>query len=114
MISLAAASSIVEPVEERKWVLKRPSDIVTVNRLISYLQEKGLTRVAFLYMNNAYGDGGRKAFSAAAAKAGLQIVAEEKFRGYRQGYVSPVNQGQGFRGAGDGSLGHPPFCLHCN
>lgn len=30
-------------------------------------------------MNNAYGDGGRKAFSAAAAKAGLQIVAEEKF-----------------------------------
>jgi len=80
MISLAAASSIVEPVEERKWVFKTAqSDIVTVNRLISYLQEKGLTRVAFLYMNNAYGDGGRKAFSAAAAKAGLQIVAEEKF-----------------------------------
>ena len=80
MVSLAAASSIVEPVGERKWIFKTAqSDIVTINRLIGYLQEKGLTRVAFLHMNNAYGDGGRKAFTEAAGKAGIQIVTEEKF-----------------------------------
>ena len=80
MVSLAAASSIVEPAGERKWVFKTAqSDMVTVSRLVSYLKEKGLTRVAFLYMNNAYGDGGKKTFSGAARAAGIQIAAEEKF-----------------------------------
>ncbi|HBC93015.1 MAG TPA: ABC transporter substrate-binding protein [Pelotomaculum sp.] len=80
MISMAAASAIVEPVQERKWVFKTAqSDLVVVNRLMDYLKENNLTRVAFLYMNNSYGDNGRNAFKAAAGAAGLEIVAEEKF-----------------------------------
>lgn len=80
MISMAAASSIVEPVSDRHWVFKTAqSDIVTVSNIISYLQEKGLTKVAFLYMNNAYGDGGKKAFTAAAEENNIEVVVEEKF-----------------------------------
>ncbi len=80
MISLAAASTIVEPAQERQWVFKTPqSDIVAINKLMGYLKEKGLTKVAFLYMNNAYGDNGKKAFAVAAQAGGLQIVDEEKF-----------------------------------
>lgn len=80
MISMAAASKIVEPAQERTWVYKTAqSDMVTINRLMGYLKEKDLTKVAFLYMNNAYGDGGKMAFSAAAKAAGVQIAAEEKF-----------------------------------
>ncbi len=80
MISLAAASKIVEPAGERKWVFKTAqSDTVVAGKLVSYLKEKGMTKVAFLYMNNAYGDGGKQAFAAAAQAAGLQVVAEEKF-----------------------------------
>jgi branched-chain amino acid transport system substrate-binding protein len=80
MISLAAASSIVEPVEERKWVFKTAqSDKVVAGKMAGYLKEKGITRIAFLYMNNAYGDGGKQAFVAEAQAAGLQVVAEEKF-----------------------------------
>ncbi|MFA4884478.1 MAG: ABC transporter substrate-binding protein [Desulfotomaculaceae bacterium] len=80
MISLAAASTIVEPARERQWVFKTPqSDIVAINKLMGYLKEKGLTKVAFLSMNNAYGDNGKKAFAVAAQAGGLQIVDEEKF-----------------------------------
>lgn len=80
MISMAAASSIVEPVEERHWVFKTAqSDIVTVSNIISYLKENGLTKVAFLYMNNAYGDGGKKAFLTAARENNVEVVVEEKF-----------------------------------
>jgi len=80
MISLAAASTIVEPAQERQWVFKTPqSDIVAIKKMMGYLKEKGLTKVAFLYMNNAYGDNGRKAFAVAAQAGGLQIVDEEKF-----------------------------------
>lgn len=80
MISLAAASSIVEPVEDRQWVFKTAqSDIVTVSNIISYLKEKGLTKVAFLYMNNAFGDGGKIAFATAAKENNIEVVIEDKF-----------------------------------
>jgi branched-chain amino acid transport system substrate-binding protein len=80
LISMAAASTIVEPVAERKWVFKTAqSDLVTANRIAGYLKERGLTKVAFLYTNNAYGDNGRKGFEMVAKKEGLTITDEEKF-----------------------------------
>ncbi len=80
MISLAAASSIVEPVSERQWVFKTPqSDIVMVNKIIGYLQSNNLQKVAFMSMNNSYGDGGKKTFAVAAKESNITIVAEEKF-----------------------------------
>ncbi|SHI32529.1 ABC transporter substrate-binding protein [Desulfosporosinus lacus] len=80
MISLAAASSIVEPTSERQWVYKTAqSDIVMINKIISYLKKNNLNKIAFLYMNNSYGDNGKKAISAAVKDSGIDIVAEEKF-----------------------------------
>ncbi len=80
MISLAAASSIVEPVTERQWVFKTPqSDIVMISKIIDYLQSNNLQKVAFMSMNNSYGDGGKKVFDAAAKENNLTIVTEEKF-----------------------------------
>jgi branched-chain amino acid transport system substrate-binding protein len=80
MISLAAASSIVEPVNERQWVFKTPqSDIVMVNKIIEYLKKNNMQKVAFMSMNNSYGDGGKKAFTTAAQGSNITIVAEEKF-----------------------------------
>lgn len=80
MISLAAASSIVEPASERKWIFKTAqSDIVMVRKIASYLQKNNLNKIALLYMNNSYGDGGRKAFAMVAKEMGLEIVKEDKF-----------------------------------
>ncbi len=80
MISLAAASSIVEPVSERQWVFKTAqSDKVTVGKITNYLREQNINKVAFLYMNNAYGDGGRKAFSEAAKENNIEVLVEDKF-----------------------------------
>lgn len=80
MISLAAASSIVEPVNERQWVFKTAqSDIVMINKIISYLKNNNLNNVAFMYMNNSYGVGGMNAITAAVKDTGINIVAKEKF-----------------------------------
>jgi len=80
LVSLAASSKIVEPVADRKWVFKTAqSDIIVANKLASQFKEKGLQKVAFLYMNNAYGESGRQAFATAAKTYGLQVVVEEKF-----------------------------------
>lgn len=80
MISLAAAISIVEPVAERQWVFKTAqSDKVMISKIVDYLQKNKLNNIAFMYMNNAYGDNGKKAIAGAVQGKNIKIVAEEKF-----------------------------------
>ncbi len=80
LVSCAAAIKIVEPVQERKWVFKTPqSDFLIIGVLTEHLKVKGLTRVGWLHVDYAFGDLGWIEFQKAAPKAGLQIVASEKF-----------------------------------
>lgn len=80
LASAAASRLIVEPVEERQWVFKTAqNDSVVLERIIDYLAEQGIDRVAFMSMNNAFGDSGRVEFEAVAAEAGLTITAMERF-----------------------------------
>ncbi|MBI4492091.1 MAG: ABC transporter substrate-binding protein [Chloroflexi bacterium] len=80
LISAAASIRIVEPVAEHKWVFKTPqSDVLIHSVLVEYLKAKGLTRVAWMSVNNAFGDSGRDEFQKAAPAAGIQIVANERF-----------------------------------
>ncbi|MEW6726398.1 MAG: ABC transporter substrate-binding protein [Bacillota bacterium] len=80
MISMAASAKIVEPVKDRYWVFKTAqSDIVVANKIAKYLAAKGIKDVAFLSMNNAFGDSGRVNFEKAAPANGLNIVLAEKF-----------------------------------
>lgn len=80
LISCAASVRIVAPVAERKWVFKTAqSDSFVAENLVDYLKAKGMNKVALATVNNAYGDSGRDEFEKAAAKAGITIVAREKF-----------------------------------
>jgi branched-chain amino acid transport system substrate-binding protein len=80
LLSCAAAVKIVEPVAERKWVFKTPqSDHLIVSVLVDHLKARGLTRVAWLNVDYAFGQLGWIEFEKAAQKAGLTIVANEKF-----------------------------------
>jgi branched-chain amino acid transport system substrate-binding protein len=80
MISCAAASKIVEPAAERKWVFKTPqSDALIVGALVDHLKAKGLTKVGWLNVDYAFGQLGWIEFEKAAKAAGLTVVANEKF-----------------------------------
>ena len=80
LVSCAAAVKIVEPVAERKWVFKTPqSDHLIVGVLVDHLKAKGLTKVAWLNVDYAFGQLGWIEFEKAAAAAGLTVVANEKF-----------------------------------
>ncbi len=80
LVSCAAAIKIVEPVAERKWIFKTPqSDYLIVGVLVDYLVGKGLTKVGWLNVDYAFGQLGWIEFEKAAKKAGLAIVASEKF-----------------------------------
>jgi branched-chain amino acid transport system substrate-binding protein len=80
IVSCAAAIKIVEPAAERKWVFKTPqSDHLIVGVLVDHLKAKGFMRAGWLNVDYAFGQLGWIEFEKAAQKAGLAIVANEKF-----------------------------------
>jgi len=80
LISCAASINIVEPLEERQWVFKTAqSDSLVAAKIVEYLKANGMTKVAFMSVNSAYGDSGRAEFEKAVAASGIEIVVQEKF-----------------------------------
>ena len=80
MVSMAASVKIVEPVKDSFWVFKTPqSDVLIADVLVDYLVSKKITRVAWMNVDNAFGDSGRLEFDWLAKKAGIAIVANERF-----------------------------------
>jgi branched-chain amino acid transport system substrate-binding protein len=80
MISMAASVKIVEPVKDSFWVFKTPqSDHLIAEVLADYLVGKKITKVAWMNVDNAFGDSGRIEFDKTAKKLGISIVANERF-----------------------------------
>jgi branched-chain amino acid transport system substrate-binding protein len=80
MVSMAASVKIVEPVKDSFWVFKTPqSDHLIAEVLVDYLVGKKIARVAWMNVDNAFGDSGRLEFDWLAKKAGIAIVANERF-----------------------------------
>ncbi|TDN68050.1 ABC transporter substrate-binding protein [Paraburkholderia sp. BL10I2N1] len=81
MISMAAAASIVEPMDaKRAWVLKTPqNDILMATAIAQHMSNHGVKTVAFIGFSDAYGESWFKEFSKAADLAKIKIVASERF-----------------------------------
>jgi branched-chain amino acid transport system substrate-binding protein len=80
MVSMAAAAKIVEPVKDSFWVFKTPqSDHLMAGVLAEYLVSRKLTKVAWMNLDNAFGDNGRIEFDKFAQKLGIALVANERF-----------------------------------
>jgi len=81
MISMAASSRIVEPVDaKRRWVFKTPQNdqqmaLVIVGDMIN----RGVKTVGFIGFSDAYGEGWWNEFSKIAETRGLKVVANERY-----------------------------------
>jgi branched-chain amino acid transport system substrate-binding protein len=81
MISMAAASSIVDPVDaRRRWVFKTPqNDVQMSTAIVEHMTNNGIKTVAFIGFADAYGEGWFREFSKVAELRKLKIVANERF-----------------------------------
>ena len=80
MVSMAASVRIVEPVKDSFWVFKTPqSDHLIAGVLADYLVSKKIMKVAWMNLDNAFGDSGRIEFEKAAKNLGMSFVANERF-----------------------------------
>jgi len=77
-ISNAGAIVIVNPV--KKWVFKIPhTDRMAAEKVFVDLKARGLTKVALLSEDSAFGKSGREQILAVAPSYGLQVVADETY-----------------------------------
>jgi branched-chain amino acid transport system substrate-binding protein len=81
MISMAASSAIVDPVDaRRRWVFKTPqNDVQMSTAIVEHMTNNGIKNVAFIGFADAYGEGWFREFSKVAELRKLKIVASERF-----------------------------------
>jgi branched-chain amino acid transport system substrate-binding protein len=81
MISMAASSRIVEPVDaKRRWIFKTPqNDIMMSLAIASHMQAQGVKTVGFIGFSDAYGEGWFQEFTKVAGSKGLSIIASERY-----------------------------------
>ncbi|MEN3349314.1 MAG: branched-chain amino acid transport system substrate-binding protein [Bradyrhizobium sp.] len=79
-ISLALGQSVIEPVQDRYWVFKTPStDQLQIAALVDDMIKQGAKNVAFLGLEDSFGEGGWVAMQSVAKAKGVEIVAAERF-----------------------------------
>ncbi|WP_414718837.1 ABC transporter substrate-binding protein [Undibacterium sp.] len=81
MISMAASSAIVQPVDSKRyWVFKTPqNDSHMATAITGHMADAGVKTVAFIGFADAYGEGWYKEFSKLADLRKLKLVANERF-----------------------------------
>jgi branched-chain amino acid transport system substrate-binding protein len=82
MISMAASSRIVEPVDaKRRWVFKTPqNDQQMALVIVSHMLGQGVKSVGFIGFADAYGEGWWNEFSKIAETRGIKVIGNERYQ----------------------------------
>ena len=81
MMATVGTSSVVEPLDAKKrWVFKTTqNDDIIASALLKHMVKNGVKTVGFIGFNDPYGENWYKVFGAMAEKAGISIVANERY-----------------------------------
>lgn len=81
VMATVGTSAVVEPLDAKKrWVFKTTqNDDLIAEALIRHMKKNGVATVGFIGFNDPYGENWHKVFGALAAKAGIRIVANERY-----------------------------------
>ncbi len=81
MLAPVGTSAVVLPMDDKKrWVFKtHPNDDVISEGLIAAMTRRGVKTLGFIGYNDPYGENWYKTFAPMAQKAGIAIVANERY-----------------------------------
>jgi len=81
MMATVGTSAVVEPLDAKKrWVFKTTqNDDLIAAALLKHMARNGVKSVGFIGFNDPYGDNWLKVFGALGEKAGVKVVAAERF-----------------------------------
>jgi len=81
LLATVGTQSVVEPIDSKKrWVFKTTqNDDLIAAALVRHMTKNGVKTIGFIGFNDPYGENWYKVFSGLADKAGLRIVANERY-----------------------------------
>ena len=81
VMATVGTSAVVEPLDAKKrWVFKTTqNDDLIAAALIRHMAKNGVKTIGFIGFNDPYGENWYKVFSGLAEKAGIRIVASERY-----------------------------------
>ena len=81
MMATVGTSSVVEPLDAKKrWVFKTTqNDDLIASALLAHMTKNGVKTIGFIRFNDPYGENWYKVFVPMAEKAGISIVANERY-----------------------------------
>lgn len=81
LISLAASSKIVAPMDDkRRWVFKAPqNDGLMAEAIAAHMAKAGVKSVGFVGFNDAYGDGWLAEITPRLEAKGIKLAATERY-----------------------------------
>jgi len=81
MMATVGTSSVVEPLDAKKrWVFKTTqNDDIIASALLKHMVKNGVKTIGFIGFNDPYGENWHKVFAPMAEKAGIAIVANERY-----------------------------------
>jgi branched-chain amino acid transport system substrate-binding protein len=92
LLATVGTQAVVEPVDARKrWVFKTTqNDDLIAAVLLKHMQRNGVRTIGFIGFNDPYGENWFKVFGGLADKAGLRIVASERYARTDQSVTAQV------------------------
>ena len=81
MLAPVGATAVVLPMDDKKrWVFKTTqNDPLICEALVGHMVKAGVKTVGFIGFNDPYGESWHAVFDAQAQKAGIRVVANERF-----------------------------------
>ena len=81
MLAPVGTAAVVLPMDDKKrWVYKtHPNDDVISDGLVAAMKKRGVKTIGFIGRSDPYGQNWAKTFEPMAQKAGMQIVANERY-----------------------------------
>lgn len=81
MLAPVGTAAVILPMDEKKrWVFKTTqNDDLIAEALVGHMTKHGVKRVGFIGYNDPYGENWHRVFTALAGKAGIQLVANERY-----------------------------------
>lgn len=81
LLTTVGSSAVITPLDDKKkWVFKTTqNDDLIAEAVLAHMTASGVRSVGFVGFNDPYGENWYKVFSAMAEKAGLQLVANERY-----------------------------------
>lgn len=92
LLTTVGSAAIVQPMDEKKrWVFKTTqNDDLIADAVIAHMQANGVKTVGFVGFNDPYGENWFKVFSTLADKAGISLVANERYNRTDQSVTGQV------------------------